>query len=369
MKRFFQSLFGQSNKPRRTSSPNRRAQLGVEQLDGRLLPSATGLISSITDAYGQTSCFVVGTDGGVYASLDHFGYTKLSGGSGWFTAVSAGLDSNGHAECWAENSNGDLWWFSGYASDQNNFSLFPQQPVYGRDEGHLGGGEPFSAGRHGDCFAAVGNGIYVYGLGGTWQRIIFMSQGYGPTQLSAGVDSSGNDQVYVLTQPGYIEELNQNGGPFNWSHTWLTNQWGNYVLGTQISASISSNNDGAQTDFFFVNKADGTLHDYYNGYDVYMGGAGQIHQICAATNANGDYCVAIVDDYSHFSEVYAVGFWTGWTDLQNQADYIAAAGDGMIFTIEKWPDQRILCHDPNNDWANAWGGIDTPWHYTGGTSF
>jgi len=365
MRRFFQTLLGLSDQPRRSPSPKRRTQLGVEQLDGRLLPSATGSISSITDAYGQTTCFTVGLDRGIYASLNNYGYTKLSGGAGSFYEVSAGMSADGHAVCWAEASNGDLWWFSGYTYDHS--SPYSSQPVYGEDVGNPGNGiYQLSAGRHDDCFVVANNSVWVYSTAGPfWQGIVGMAPGYAPRQISAGVDSFGHDQVYVVTQPGYVLECYQNGS-FNWAFNWLQNQRGQYIQATQLSASISSNNDYSNTDFFYVNKADGTLHDYYNGYDAYLGGAGQIQNICAATNANGDYCVVTVNDYWHYNEVYAVGFWTGWTDLQNQATEVAAAGDGMIFTVE--PNLQIWGHDPNNDWAHAWGGIATPWHYTGGIS-
>src|SRR5579872_5973116 len=87
-----------------------------------------------------------------------------------------------------------------------------------------------------------------------------------------------------------------------------------------------------------------------------IGGVGVIHQISAAEGAGGEFCVVTADDYWHYSEVYEASIW-GWQDMQNQADYVAAANDGIVFTVESYPNRQIWCHDPQNDWADAWGYI------------
>jgi hypothetical protein len=312
------------------------------------------MISSITDVHGATTNYTIGQDGGVWYAQNG-GYQKLSGNAGYFNQVSAGLDSFGHAECWALGSNGHLWWFSQYAYDPNGNNVF------GQDAGMVGSWcMQISAGRQDECFV-VGYDRNVYlrhNAGQFWEKIDWMPTGYGATQVSAGVNRWGQDKVYILTQGGYIAEDNRDG-----SFNWLQNQYGQWLRGTQISAGINANNYGADRDFFYV-ASDSTLHYYYGSWDYGLGGWG-CKQIAAADGRGGEFCVVTQDNYQHFSEVYTATIW-GWNDMQRQATSVAAAADDMIFTVNPYPNNQIWCYDPHNDWSHPWWEAGSSWHYTNG---
>jgi hypothetical protein len=356
LKRLLRSWFGRSETVRKRPPATSTVQLDVEQLGDRVLPSTTGVISSITDASGQTTCFAIGQDGGVYYA-NNGPFVKLSGNAGWFSEVSAGLDGAGHAVCWAIGPYGNLWFFSAYDNYPHDGN------VYGNNEG--GGCVQISATRNNECFAIGNDGNVWRFTGAGWHQDVVMPGGFWAVQISAGVDAQGQDKAYVLAHGGFVLEENHDG-----STDWLQNQWGQFLQASQISAGIGSNGSGR--DLWYI-ASDSTLH-YFNGTDWAFGGWA-CQQISAALSSSGlEYCIVTANNYAAADEVYEASIW-GWQDMQRQAASIAPANNDMLFTTTFFPSNQIWCHDPNNEWAAEWTGYNGQqvtnqgdWHFFGGIS-
>src|SRR6516225_3863094 len=107
MRAFLGKLFSHSSTPGK--SPARRTtRLGIERLDDRLLPSATGSFSQVLDQHGNSVLYSIDWHHNLWERFNG-GQAFMIDNSGKDTMVSAGLDANGNAIPYVLNFDGTLW--------------------------------------------------------------------------------------------------------------------------------------------------------------------------------------------------------------------------------------------------------------------
>jgi hypothetical protein len=331
----------------RGSSP-RTSKPMLEALEDRLVPSSTGVISSITAPNGQTYAFAVGTDGQIYCA-ENGPWVHLGGGSGTFRQVSAGLDTSGDPVCYAiQNGTGNLYEFS---------------PVFNSYPWFLGGvAQNYSVNLHGVCLqiSATRNGecyaigtdytIYLNDARGSWSPATSFPLGVAVVQISAGVDQWGQDEVSFLLRGGSV-------GVMTHDRSWYEF----YIRAKQISAGIGNNTTGV--DFYYLDT-NNQLHSFDGFTDTMLGALGT--QISAGLTRNGT------------EECYVLGFnnalytvtapWT-WTYDGGWMTQISGAQNDMVFVVGG--SNQIWAFDPNQTWAaywNTWAPRGAVWYWWGGYS-
>jgi hypothetical protein len=152
----------------------------------------------------------------VFNQTGWFNLPTGSNGPGRVYQISAGLDQNYQAECFATTSTG-VW-------------VYQESLGYWRNLGAPMPMQQISAAHHGTVYALSGSGtIWQDTPSGGWQQFA----GQGPRyayQVSAGqTDTSGNEVLWVI-------DMNHNVESFGWSGipSWMN--WGGYV--TQISGTV-----------------------------------------------------------------------------------------------------------------------------------
>ena len=73
----------------------RSVRLGIELLEGRLVPSTISAVSWQSSGVTHHALYAIGGDDAVYVNVDGGGYTSLGG---YAKQLSAGLDANGNPE-------------------------------------------------------------------------------------------------------------------------------------------------------------------------------------------------------------------------------------------------------------------------------
>jgi hypothetical protein len=327
---------------RRTSS----FRPALESLEDRHMPSSSGVLSAVTLGSGQVSVFAIGADGRLYGAYTGSGWTTVSDGySATFSEVSAGMDSQGQAHCFAiRRGDGHLWEFNYGANGYHYWS--------GIDHG--GNWAHISATTQGNCFmiGASDHMVYRYDCwsGSTsWM----LSPSDGAVQISAGVDQWGQDKVYIVDTYGYVLADTSNG-----SGQWLHDSHWNYLLASQVSAGIGSNSTG--TDLYYISSTDGSLHSFDGTTDQPLGGV--CLQISAALNQYGQReCYAIGTNHCLY-----MNNGSSWQFDGGQMTQITAAAHDMVFAVEPG-DNHILAYDPDYIWATDWfNHYDYgTWHWSG----
>ncbi len=250
----FRNMFRQSSKPRPSAVSRQRSFRPVlEALEDRYVPSSAGVISAITDPGGRAGLFAIGTNNRVIGTGDgtHWSFVSPSW-AGTFREVSAGIDPNGQAHCYAISiATGNLWEFDFTTVHDGTFGGSSSSWVAQNDGGvclHI------SATNHNACYA-IGSDHNVYLYNGGWQGL--PTPWDGAVQISAGVDQWGQDKVYVLDPSGYVLSDNHDG-----SWQWLYDTQRGYLRASQISAGIGTNWTG--TDLFYAQMGSNNAY-YFNG--------------------------------------------------------------------------------------------------------
>jgi hypothetical protein len=332
MTRFLSKLFG-TTATARTAKPRvqPRFRPALESLDGRELPSTGGVISAITDVGGHTRAFTVGQNRQVFEDAGG-GWYQVSNYGPNFKEVSAGLDPRqGIAGSFAiEQDSGRLWWVGLSSGDVQ---------VWGSDD-LWGGCTHISATRNGECFAiGTDSSVYVFNLQQhQWASVSFLS---GFTQISAGVDQYGHDCVYAVDWTGHVAKYTNTGG--GWQGTWLP------IYAGQVSAGIGSN--ATETDVYFTNPWDQSLH-YYDGSSDHPLGGGCL-QISAGLDAyGGQECYVLGTNHAMYKNDA-----TGWHGENGQWTQITTAKNDMAFAVTPVSNQ-LWVYDPDYSWNLPW------WYYT-----
>jgi hypothetical protein len=198
---FLKRLFGASSSPS-PARPRQTARLQLEQLDQRLVPSTTGVISQVVDGHGNSVAFYIGTDRNLYASANG-GWAVQLDSAGIDNAVSAGIDSNGNAAAFVRNIyNNSLWdlhtWVNGRSIGLNGYDTFIDSGV-----------TSFSAVMGKNVANGEKGGVY-YLNGGS--PVLYQDSGWqvlpgGGQFISAGTDQSGNAVAYVRSLASYSSDL------------------------------------------------------------------------------------------------------------------------------------------------------------------
>jgi len=307
-------LTGSSSSRRQTKRQSRSVQLNLESLDGRILPSATGYLSAVTDGYGQSVAFTVGGADHMLYEHDNAGWHNLYSPGYGISSVSASKDASGRAMCFCEDRWGQMWQWTAF---------------YGWQYMNLGGVNQYSATDHGSCYA-VDNGDRVYETfwnePGYWNylgtapgdmnyntSITQLSTGYSGTFVGVRQNFAGFDSYNVF----YVD----NGG--HWSNTG-TRDINNNVQFTQISAI--PNYQSVPYDCFAVDaKGNIWRHDTWSyGNNPLSTGHWELydqgHQIYSISASGGSNLVAM----DIWSNVYVINQW------EDYAPAIAFAAGGPI---------------------------------------
>jgi hypothetical protein len=332
----------------RGSSP-RTSKPMLEALEDRLVPSSTGVISSITAPNGQTYAFAVGTDGQVYCA-ENGPWVHLGDASGTFRQVSAGLDTSGDPVCYAiQNGTGNLYEFS---------------PAFNWYPWFLGGGAQnysvnlhgvclqISATRNGECYAiGTDYAVYLNDARGSWSLPSSFPYGGVPVQISAGVDQWGQDEVYALMTNRYVGIKLHDGSWWSFS----------FIQANQISAGIGNNSTG--NDFYYLDT-NNQLHSFEGSTDTMLGIRGT--QISAGLTRNGmGECYVLGFD----NALYTVTGPRTWTYDGGWMTQISGAQNDMVFVVVG--SNQIWAFDPNQTWAAYWSTWARPgsvWYWWGGVS-
>jgi hypothetical protein len=310
--------------------------------------STSGVISSITDKYGQTTVFHIGTDGLVYrfSPLKHDTSWQLASGNMpngyWphFKEISAALDMNGNPMCYGiDSSNGHLISLHPYGSDVVSTTSAPVD---------LGGVCLHISGTtHEECYA-IGTDHHVYlnyyptaywGAPAAWKGLLYTTDPGGFVQINAGVDQYGNDEVYAVDGANYVCQIH-NDQSFHWMP----------FQATQVSAAVGPNN--ADNGVYYI-ALDQSLHRYspvyYRGWWLDSALGGSYLQISAGFDRFGQAeCFAI--DTNHYLHRYdASGSYNlGWQVLQ-----VSAGGNDMAFVVVP-STYQVWIYDPYHAWGSFW---------------
>jgi hypothetical protein len=334
MSRLLNKWFGGSSAPK--ASPRRpTARLGLEQLDERLLPSATGSISQVVDHNGARVAFFIDQNGVLERSVNGGQAQAVDPwGCHCDQQVSAGTDAFGNAVAYVRNGYGSLWalgWGWGGSLYEthigDNVSSF-SAVMYNPSQGLKG----VYGGTQGGVYF-IGNGWDLLYQNGNYQGL---SGGQYDQQISAGTDENGYSIVYVLNKFNRdVYERNAYGG---WSTdlTLAGNQ-------TQVVGSVHGiwyTNDDAKD--VFVHSGTGRWS--------YRFLEGNIAQLSAGADPWGNSTVDLLTTGGEVDK-YDNGF--GWYSNPYAIAYNAreaAAGDGYDYYVHDfWHDRSSQLHEL--DWG------------------
>jgi hypothetical protein len=313
-------LFGGPSAPK--ASPQRpTARLGVEQLDARLLPSATGSISQVMDHNGDRVAFFIdqngvlerSVNGGLAQAVDPWGCHCDQ-------QVSAGTDAFGNAVAYVRNGYGSLWaigWNWGGSLYEthigDNVTSF-SAVLYNSGQGLRG----VYGGTQGGVYF-IGNGYDLLYQNGNYQ---LLSGGQYDKQISAGTDPSGYSVVYVLNK--FNRDVYERDAYGNWSGN-LT-QAGNQTQVAGSTHGIWYTNDDARD--VFLHSGTGT-----GWWASYRFLEGNIIQLSAGADPWGN---STADLLTTWGEVDKYDNGNGWYANPYAIAYNvreAAAGDGYDYYV------------------------------------
>jgi hypothetical protein len=388
MFRFLKNLTGSSSARRTSSRSNHRFRPSLESLDGRILPSTTGLLSSVTDNTGAKA-FVVGGDWHLYLNDGRWhdlGVPTIEPGNPnfvqgqWIGNISASLDANGNADCFVTDQLGYLWLWSrsGWKQCESQYELSPTEGWPGRHSINL-----FSATEQNEVFAVFrgSNQVMYYNANlNTWH-----SFGSPPDQGTIDqISSTAGSAVFVhtsyslpVTYRGITFQMNASD-VYNVMGAWGTGIWTNTNAPwglTQISASPR----GATNGNMFA------LWPNWNNDDVFgLDGAGNVWVHSASTNQWSSFLqnYGIKQIGAGFESLVAIdnngyvlnyNFTGGGMSYVGSANFVSAnTGDHGFFTLNATQHSNGLWYNEISDypentyWYNgspyewfSWGGYDT----------
>jgi hypothetical protein len=316
-------------------SPARRtwsARPAVETLEERRVPSASGVISSITDARGQTMVFEVASNGQVYEfnkSVSSSWFPFVGYDPTGFRQVSAGLDASGRGICYAlHNGDNHVWKMDNYST------------VGFTAEGHDLGWDAtqISGTRNNECFvihAHTGSdwvGIYN-GYSSSWSA--WNGPWGGLMQISTGVDRYGHDEVYMLNGSQNVYRLD-NG-----------TYWVLPMTAKQISAGAGRNS--TDNDLFYIQASDSMIY-HYDGSSTTRISWTYASQIATGLDQYGNEIVYDVDLYYH--DLWRWNLSGGGQELGGGINQISAAGNDMVFAVAPG-DNKVWDYDRDSIWGSS----------------
>jgi hypothetical protein len=331
--------FAQSISPRqRPAGPARAFRPTLESLDERCLPSATGLLSAVTDYGGVSHAFTIAPDHTVWRHDDnssHNSWVPLGSPNwGWLGAstssVGATLDlSTGTPECFAADNYGDMWLWSQSGGWQNlNAQMKPGM---------------YSADSHGYLWAvSSSNQVYRHDPGGSWTNFGAPLQGLNVSTNIVQISAQSYTKPFVETWQyiggswvNHCWELYTGTG--NWTNTGTSNLGGVYF--TQISAVPNSaqNYSSLTYDCFGVDQY-GFLwrHDTYGGgtYTVGSWERYDTNHIYKQISVSGGSNLVAVD---YGNNVYTINQTqnTGAFNIGVGNTVVADTGDNTFYTLNK----------------------------------
>jgi hypothetical protein len=278
----------------------------LETLEARDLLSSSGVLSAITDCFGNHVAFAIGGDHAIWENVNSTGWFRLGG---WVTCVSAAQDAGGHAEVFAIASDHSPWL---------------------RDSGgwHALGGcvIDISGTWNNEVYAIAGDhSPWVHNAVTGWHNL----GGY-VLQLSAGLDYVGNDVVWAIAGDHSL---------------WLNDTKGWHYLGGWVS-QISANVDYS----VFAIAGDHSVwwtSPYSGWYDL----GGYATQIEVGRNSSD-----LMD------EVFAIGaagnleVWDGanWRNLGGYVTTLAGTGgqDDLVYALAS--DHSVWLNQAKGWGTNTW---------------
>jgi hypothetical protein len=187
MFRFLHGCFRSAGAKQVPRGRGRSSRLGVELLEGRLVPSTISAISWQSMGATHHALYAIGGDDGVYVSLDGGGYSSLGG---YAKQIGAGLDASGNPDLYAIGIDDSI-----YYDDGPGFI-------------DLGGyAKKISATTLGTVYAiGSDNSVWSYANKTGW-----VSLGGYALDISAGLDVNGNPEVYAIGSDNSLYVNDGNG--------------------------------------------------------------------------------------------------------------------------------------------------------------
>ena len=187
MFRFLQGCYRASQIKHTRTGHARSFRLGVELLEGRLVPSTISAVSWQSGGVIHHALYAIGSDDAVYVNVDATGYTNLGG---YALAISAGLDAVGNPEVYAIGTDHAV-----YVNRGSGYT-------------NLGGYALQISATVQDTVYAIGtdHAVYENAGGGGYTNL----GGYA-LAISASLDVAGNLQVFAIGSDNGLY-LNQGGG-------------------------------------------------------------------------------------------------------------------------------------------------------------
>jgi len=295
-----------------TTARRLQAPPQCEVLEERNLMSSSGVMSAITDNFGNHVVFAIGGNNAVWENVNSTGWVSLGG---YVINVSAALDATGHAEVFAIASDHSAW--------LRNGSGWHALGGYVLD---------ISGSWNNEVYAIAGDhSAWVYNAVTGWHDL----GGY-VLQLSASIDYVNNDVVWAIAGDHSL---------------WLYDTKGWHGFGGWVS-QISA------TETYSVYAIAGDHSVWWtNPYSGWYALGGYATQIAAGAESG-----------SHQDEVFAIGASnnlevcqnSGWHNLGGYVTTItAAAGDDMVYALASnhsvWLDKGNLKDQYN--WSNLGGYV------------
>jgi hypothetical protein len=315
------------------------SRLGVERLDERALPSATGSVSQVVDHNGDVVAFFIDRNGVLERSVNGGAAQAVDPwGCHCDQQVSAGTDAYGNAVAYVRNGYGSLWqigwgWGGSLYETHIGDNVTSFSAVMGTVWGGTQGGVYF-----------IGNGYDILYQNGYYQGL---SGGQYDQQISAGTDQNGYSVAYVLNRFNRDVYERYANGSFSGDLT-------NCGCTTQVVGSVKG--------YFYTND-DARDVFVHNGY-AYRFLEGNVTQLSAGTDYYGNSTVDLLRPVFWFdTEVdqfdagpngpYSNGWYSNPYRIASNMTEIAAGSNGFDYYVD-WSSQ-LHVNDPwGNDWVIGW---------------
>jgi hypothetical protein len=340
----------------------------LEQLEDRLVPSATSAITTLhgTGWFRWQTHDLYGIDPASHQVVDFqtnsFGgnYRTALGGPGNVRAVSASVDPNtGYAEVFAETGDWKLWRCDSHGT-WTQLSDGAASSYYG-DISATRDGQVYAVELHSqyvELFHANGSFINLGNPEGYQRTINGSGDGQG---ISAGLDLYGGNEVYAIGQYGALYVNSTNG---LWAGLWRG------IDSSRLYISVAAGRDGSVfADFNGITvmhwteqRSSWALFTYWSGQDI-SGGMGPpaetFWDITADMDASGhaEVYARIEVGYNQF-DLYRYDQGS-WQKLDTNVSEVAGADGGYFFDVNpNGGDAGTWAFDPNH--------AGSPWLYLGG---
>jgi hypothetical protein len=306
-----QALFNLFRGRRTSSQRPRRTQLAFEAMEDRLVPSASSLaIHAVTDTQGS-AVFYQKSDG--LHEKDAGGVNHvLYGNPNWTVALSAGVDSSGHADVFVTGTDKTMWEFN--SSGWRNLNA----PEFMKEFAAVKGDRVYAVGADNAMWEwspPIWFGRFHFG---GWSQL----SGPGTVQfLDAVTQTSGTDAVFAIRQDGSLQKFSQ--GSWQWlavPNYFTVGYW-------SLSAGLDQNGNA---DVFGLSRSNDQLWRWTSstGWSA-LGSAGQAWWISATTSGQVDF----IGMDSHLYKFDGSGFLHTLSTSDNYSE-ISGAADNDVYAVD-----------------------------------